>query len=153
MSKWYYEVEKDLNNIAKCIEHYEREIKSSKTDLQMKGQLIEKQASLLPSLFEKRFGQLQEIEAILEYLNIRLKKERSKSFKKFLETYPRALTSADCNKYVDGDDNVVNMALIVNEFALLRNKFLAVHKGLEQKSWMISHITRLRCAGLDDAAM
>ena len=49
--------------------------------------------------------------------------------------------------------NPINMSLLVNEFALLRNKFLGISKGLDTKNWMIGHITRLRCAGLDDVTV
>jgi hypothetical protein len=37
----------------------------------------------LPGITEHRFNQLQEIEAILEHLNIELRRERSKVFRKY----------------------------------------------------------------------
>ncbi len=76
---------------------------------------------------------------------------RTTKFKKFLESYNKTLSSRDAEKYVDGEVDVVDMTLLVNEFALLRNKFLGIIKGLDQKGWMLGHITKLRCAGLDDA--
>ena len=42
---------------------------------------------------------------------------------------------------------------IINEFALLRNKWLGVMKGLDQKQWQITNITKLRVAGMDDASL
>ena len=63
----------------------------------------------MPGIVEERFGQLQQLEAILEYLNIELRRLRSKTFKKFLENYNRALSSRDAEKYVDGEDDVVDI--------------------------------------------
>ena len=153
MSKWYYLVIDDIQNIADCVQYFESELASAKFEVGMKGKTIETHTAELPGIVENRYSQLQEIEAILEHLNILLRKERSRSFKKFLEHYQRVLSSADCIKYVDGDDEVINMSILVNEFALLRNKYLAIHKGLESKGWMLSHITKLKCAGLDDATI
>jgi hypothetical protein len=105
----------------------------------------------LPGIVEERFSQLQQIEAILEYLNIELRRIRSKSFKKFLENYNRALSSRDAEKYVDGEQDVVDMDKIINEFALLRNQWLGITKGLDQKQWQITNIVKLRVAGMEDA--
>ena len=115
--------------------------------------LIERNLSGLPGVTEHRFNQLQEIEAILEYLNIQLRKIRRKHFQKYLEAYARALTSRDAEKYVDGEDEVVDFETIINEVALLRNRWLGIMKGLESKNFMLGHITRLRTAGMEDVAV
>jgi hypothetical protein len=46
---------------------------------------------------------------------------------------------------------VVTMATLINEVALVRNKYLALIKGLEQKSYNISNIIKLRIVGMEDA--
>lgn len=150
MSKWYYKVVDNLENIVPCIEYFTKELDAAKVQLSLKGKSIERHSSELPGIFEERFAQLQEVEAILEYLNIKLSKKRSDVFKKFLEHYQRALTSRDCEKYVDGDDEVVDMTLLVNEFSLVRNRYLALIKGLDSKGWQISHLTKLKAAGMED---
>ena len=42
---------------------------------------------------------------------------------------------------------------IINEFALLRNKWLGITKGLDQKQWQITNIVKLRVAGMEDASI
>jgi hypothetical protein len=107
----------------------------------------------MPGIVENRFNQLQEIEAILNYLNIELRRLRSMYFKKYLENYQRALSSRDVDRYVDGEADVVDYEKIINEFALLRNKWLGLLKALDQKHWSISNVTKLRVAGMEDAAL
>ncbi|NBO28717.1 MAG: hypothetical protein EBV10_05665 [Synechococcaceae bacterium WB6_1A_059] len=114
---------------------------------------IEKASANLPGIVEHRFNQLQELEAILEYLNIELRRTRSKAFKKYLENYQRALSSRDVEKYVDGEDDVVDMEKIINEFAMLRNQWLGIIKGLDIKQWQLSNIIKLRTAGLEDITL
>jgi len=111
---------------------------------------VEKHISALPGITEHRFNQLQEIEAVLNFLNIQLRKIRRKHFQKYLEGYARALTSRDAEKYVDGEDEVIDFETIINEVALLRNRWLGIMKGLDTKQWQMGHVVRLRTAGMED---
>ena len=87
---------------------------------------------------------------MLNFLNIQLRKIRRKHFQKYLEGYARALTSRDAEKYVDGEDEVIDYETIINEVAYLRNRWLGIMKGLEAKNFMTGHIVRLRTAGMED---
>jgi hypothetical protein len=146
---WYSKVVASLGNIPDFIQHYERELDEARRDCRISG-LVEKNISTLPGITEHRFNQLQEIEAVLNFLNIQLRKIRRRHFQKYLEAYARALTSRDAEKYVDGEDEVIDFETIINEVALLRNKWLGILKGLDAKQWQMGHIVRLRTAGMED---
>lgn len=147
---WYTEVSRDISKIPDAVLFFEQELEDARQEVKLYGNL-EKAAASMPGIVEHRFSQLQEIEAILEYLNIELRRLKSSFFRKYLENYARALSSRDCEKYVDGEADVVDMEKIINEFALLRNKWLGITKGLDQKQWQITNITKLRVAGMEDA--
>jgi hypothetical protein len=146
---WYNKVVANLAEIPAFINYYEGELSQAKSEIIIRGN-VEKSVSNLPGVTEHRFNQLQEIEAILNFLNIQLRKIRRKHFQKYLEAYARALTSRDAEKYVDGEDEVIDFETIINEVALLRNKWLGIMKGLESKNFMIGHVVRLRTAGMED---
>lgn len=150
---WYYKVTNNLALIPDFIDYYENELINARKELSLKGLSIEKHAAELPGIVETRYAQLQEVVSVLEYLNIQLRKDRSLEFKKFLEAYNKALSSRDAEKYVDGVSSIVDSSLLINEVALLRNKFLGITKALETKNFMTSNIVRLRVAGIDDAAL
>ena len=114
------------------------------------GGIVERNITALPGITEHRFNQLQEIEAVLNFLNIQLRKIRRRHFQKYLEGYARALTSRDAEKYVDGEDEVIDFETIINEVALLRNRFLGIMKAMESKNFMLGHVVRLRAAGMED---
>ena len=149
---WYSKIVDSLANIPDFINYYENELRSAKFEISVKGK-VEKNLADLPGLTEHRFNQLQEIEAVLNYLNIQLRKIRRKHFQKYLEGYNRALTSRDAEKYVDGEEEVIYFDCIINEVALIRNKWLGLMKGLESKNFMLGHITRLRTAGMEDVSL
>ena len=149
---WYNQIVNDLSAIPDFIQHYEHELNSAKSEIAIRGN-VEKSLSNLPGITEHRFNQLQEIEAVLNYLNIQLRKIRRRHFQKYLEAYARALTSRDAEKYVDGEDEVIDFETIINEVALIRNKWLGIMKGIESKNFMLGHVVRLRTAGMEDVVV
>jgi hypothetical protein len=149
---WYNKVTSDISNLPDFIDHYTRELEIATNECRIKG-IVEKNISSLPGITEHRFNQLQEIEAVLNYMNIQLRKIRRKYFQKYLEHYQRALTSRDAEKYVDGEDEVIDYETLINEVALLRNKWLGIMKGLDTKQWQLGHIVRLRTAGMEDVSV
>jgi uncharacterized protein YfdQ (DUF2303 family) len=146
---WYSRVTADLSAIPDFIAHYETELENAKKECRVGG-IVEKNITSLPGITEHRFNQLQEIEAVLNYLNIQIRKIRRKHFQKYLEGYARALTSRDAEKYVDGEDEVIDFETLINEVALLRNRYLGIMKAMETKNFMLGHIVRLRAAGMED---
>ena len=152
MAGWDNKVSDNLSNIVDAIDYFEAELEEAKKECYIRGN-VERNSAALPGITEHRFNQLQEIEAILEHINIQLRKTRSKVFRNFLESYNRQLTSRDADKYVDGDDEVVTLTSLANQFGLLRNKYLGIMKGLDTKQWQIGHIVKLRTAGMEDISI
>jgi len=149
---WYSRITSDLSVIPDFLTHYEGELVSARADVKVYGN-VEKNIANLPGVTEFRFNQLQEIEAVLNYLNIKLRQIRRKHFQKYLENYNRALTSRDAEKYVDGEQEVIDFEVLINEVALLRNKWLGILKGIDAKQWQLGHIVRLRTAGMEDISI
>jgi hypothetical protein len=149
---WYSKVTADLSALPDFITHYDNELISAKGDVRVSGN-VEKNIAALPGITEYRFNQLQEIEAVLNYLNIQLRKIRRKHFQKYLEKYNRTLSSRDAEKYVDGEDEVIDYEVLINEVGLMRNKWLGIIKALESKNFMLGHVVRLRTAGMEDISI
>jgi hypothetical protein len=152
MSNWLTKVSTDISKLPDFISFYESELLSAKQDVKIWGN-VEKNIAALPGITEHRFNQLQEIEAVLNHLNIQLRKIRRKHFQKYLEAYNRALTSRDAEKYTDGEQEVIDYETLINEVALMRNKWLGVMKGLDAKQWQMGHIVRLRTSGMEDITL
>jgi hypothetical protein len=146
---WYNKVVENIGNLPDFLMHYRNELLGAKKDVSIYG-YVERNIADLPGITEHRFHQLQEIEAVLNFLNIQLRKIRRKHFQKYLEAYQRALTSRDAEKYVDGEDEVIEYETLINDIALLRNQWLGIMKGLESKNFMLGHVVRLRASGMED---
>ena len=99
---WLSRITSDLGNIPDFLDHFRVELVNAQIEVAIKGNL-ERNLSTLPGITEYRFGQLQTVESVLNYLNIKLKKLKNKHFRLYLEKYAKALTSRDAEKYSDGE--------------------------------------------------
>jgi hypothetical protein len=149
MAGWYNKVKDDVSNIVDAIGYFEKELDAARPETFLNGSL-EKNSREIPGIIAWRFGQLQEIEAILEHLNISARKIHHKHYRVYLEHYNKVLSSRDADKFASGEAEYVDMENIINEFALVRNGYMALMKGLEAKQYQIGHVTKLRAAGLED---
>ena len=149
---WYNKVIADISHVPNALAYYNKEASEAGAEVKLRG-VLERASASLPGLVEYRYNQLQELEAILEHINISLRKERSITIRKYMENYNRELTLREIEKWIDGEPNVIALSELINEIAFVRNKFLGIMKGLEIKAFQLNNITRLRCAGIEDASV
>jgi len=90
---WYSTIANDITKLPNGILHFQIELTNAKQECKITGN-VEKASAAMPGIVEHRYNQLQEIEAILEFLNIELKRLKSYHFKKYLKTSARALAVA-----------------------------------------------------------
>ena len=147
---WYSNIVKDWSEIPNFIQFFEKELTDARKEVKIHGN-IEMNSTRLPAYVELRFGQLQEIEAILEHLNIQLRRKRSQYLRKYLENYNKVLSSRDAEKYADGEDEIVAIGELINQVALIRNQYLGITKGFEIKHFQLTNIIKLRVAGMEDS--
>ncbi len=146
---WYSRVSTDLSLLPDFISYYDNELLAAKKECAITGK-VEVLLSQLPGITEHRFNQLQDVEAVLNFLNIQLRKLRKEHFQKYLEGYARALTSRDAEKYTDGTADVIDFEVIINDVAFVRNRFLGIIKAFESKNYMLGHLSKLKSAGFED---
>lgn len=152
--KWYRKVSQNPDNadiLMAALDYFESEYEVAKSELNVKGMRIEEVARRIPGMVEYRFGQLQEIEAILSLFELNADKAVSEAKKRYLENYQRSLSDRTAEKYAETDDDVIARKLIIIEVARVRNLFLSITKGLEYLHFQLSNVTRLRQAGIEDA--
>jgi hypothetical protein len=145
-------VKSDMGVIPDMIEYYLKELDTAQKETRILGSL-EQQNQALPGQVSHRFNQLQDLESVLKFLNVRYDKMRSDHYRRYLERYNRELTDRSIEKYIDGEADIVGMLDVINEVALMRNKYLGIMKGFDVKSYSMGNITRLRIAGMNDAEL
>ncbi len=150
--QWFSLIKHDLSQLPDMVDYYNQELESAHKETRITGSL-EKQSQELPGHVSHRFNQLQELESVLKFLNVKYDKLRSDHYRKYLERYNRELSDRSIEKYIDGEPDIVQMLDLINEVALVRNKYLGIMKALDAKSYSLGNITRLRIAGMNDHMM
>lgn len=150
MKPWHWVIKADKTKIIDFVNYFNDELEEARKEIKQVG-VIEAIAAKLPSYHENRFGQLQQIESVMEVLEIEMRQLEAEKFKHFLEHYRRQLSSSDCKKYVDGDKEVVDLSELINEVAYIRNQYVGIVKSIEMKAFQLNNIVKLRTAGIEDA--
>ncbi len=150
--QWYNRCRDDMSLLPDMVEFFNKELADAQTETKIRGSL-EKNSQDLPGIVSHRFNQLQEIESVLKFLNVKYDKMRSDHYRRYLERYNRELSDRSIEKYIDGESDIVDMNNLINEVALVRNKYLGIMKGLDAKGFSLGNITRLRIAGMNDAEL
>lgn len=135
-----------------ALDYFQLQLEEAQKELKISG-FLAKEAAELPGLLSYRYNQLQELEALLQFLNIKYKGVKGKAFKRYLEAYSKALTSRDADRYADAEKDVTDLDLLINVVALTRNQFLGIVKGLEAKHWQLNALTKLKVAGFEDTQL
>jgi len=147
---WYNRIVDDMSKLPDAMDWFQKQLESAWDEAKIIGS-VEKNAQDLSGIMAYRFGQLQEVEAILKLMNIKYDKMRSDHYKRYTERYNRELTDRSIEKYIDGEDDIVTMSMLINDISLVRNRYLALIKGLDIKQFQISNIVKLRIVGMEDA--
>ena len=149
---WFVRVRMDMSVLPDMIDYYNQELEHAQKETRISSSL-EKQNQDLPGQVSHRFNQLQDLESVLKYLNVKYDKQRSDHYRKYLERYNRELSDRSIEKYIDGEADIVDMLSVINEVALVRNRYLGVMKGFDVKSYSLGNIVRLRIAGMNDSEL
>jgi len=149
---WFVRVRSDMSVLPDMIDYYNSELEQAQKETRILGSL-EKQNQDLPGQVSHRFNQLQDLESVLKYLNVKYDKQRSDHYRRYLERYNRELSDRSIEKYIDGEADIVDMLSVINEVALVRNRYLGVMKGFDVKSYSLGNIVRLRIAGMNDSEL
>lgn len=154
MSKWFRAISSspDYGPLAEALEWFENEHEQAQKDTHPTGRLW-KASQSIAGVMELRWNQLQELEAILGFLEIERKKVFDKWHKHYANNYSKALTEAQAAKHAEREIEVLNIELIIVEVALVRNKFLGLTKALEALAYQLGNLTRLKVAGVEDAEL
>ena len=154
MAKWFARISKEpdnLDHILDALEWFDQQYEEGRKELITTGRRIENVCLEVPSLLEYRYGQTQELEAILQLLEIRESKLINDGRRKYSEHYARQLSDRTSGQYAENDPEIVILKEIRTHVALVRNKFLGLLAAYEKLHFSVGYVVKLRIAGFDDA--
>ena len=145
--------EENLSSIVDLVPKYEALLVKAEKIFQLDGLRLEQIAKTTPQYQHAYDTAYQELKALEEWLTGIKEKRMAKKWKKYLENYPRALSTRDIQAYIAGENEIVEINQIITEVSLLKNQTLSVVEAIKNLGWMIGHITKLRVAEMQEAIL
>lgn len=142
--------------ILDACDHFEREHAEAVAEVDlaaMRGIRVSEWQKRIPGIIGYRYGQLEEINDIVGYLDIRDTEVRGLRRRHYLEHYERTLTATTVEKYVEADAEVIALRLLRSHVLNIRNKFTALFKQLESLHYQLISLAKSLAAGVEDAVM
>lgn len=151
---WYRKVTSDPNDLSPVVDaldHFEEVYQEGRATLEVDQKVVVKVASQLPGLVEYYFAQWKEICAIYEYLELRGDKAHAEAKRRFMESYPKAISERAADNYALTDEEVQAIRMVAIEVKLMREKFAGLSKGFEYLHYQLTNIRALRVAQMEDS--
>ena len=143
-------VKSDPKALIDYLDKAEDEYEKGKSKLRVSGEL-QKEASEHPAWLGRLDEIRAELKALKNYYRGKADRTRGTLYREYLEQYSRALGKQDIEQYINSDKRWQKEDDLAQEIELLYNKFENLVEAFKSKGWAISHIVKLRVAGLEDA--
>jgi hypothetical protein len=152
MSKWFYRIlanPDDYGLLTDAIAYFNNELDEATEEVKLCGVLVSS-ASKLPGKVEYRYAQYQEALAIYKFFEMKKEKAKNSAYINLQNSYKRALSARELEKFSDNDDEVIAISTILLDIDLVCNKYAGIMKAFDIQNWQISNITKLKVAGFED---
>jgi hypothetical protein len=145
--------EEKMEEIIDLLPKYEQRIQAAEPLFKLEGRRLEEIIRTLPHNLASYDESYQQLKALEEWINNIKEKKVGKLWKKYNEGYSRTLSTRDIQAYIASEKEIVELNQIIIEVTLLKNNLLSIVEALKQLGWMLSHITKLRVAEMQDAIL
>jgi hypothetical protein len=141
-----------LTVLAQQLPRFELKIAQAAPVFQLEGQRLEHVARTLPHHQAEYDQLLREAKALYAWLEVWQGKLEAKHLKNY-HRGSRAMTAKELGTFIAGEPDMVEHSEIMIDVALVRDKLDAIVEAIRQLGWMLSHITKLRVAELQDVLL
>ena len=141
-----------LEQIETILAEYENEYDSKEYEknLALKGKTLGEANREQPAWFAYYTQRLAEIGAVLGHVTAELAKVRTRRYIKLTEGYSQDLNITDKNKYVEGDESVLEVNSVLLEVKELYEKYKGIVAAFEQRGYQLRNLTELAVAEMKD---
>lgn len=143
----------DLSSVVSYLKRYEDRLEEIRSIFEIEGKKLEAVNRTLPGYLARYDEIYNELKTLEDFLDKRRDAIVAPLWKKYNEKYSRQLSTRDITAYIAGEPEYVSITELMLEVKLLKEKYGAVVKALEQMGWSLKNIVELRIHELQDAIL
>jgi hypothetical protein len=135
------------------LEKYEREIELAEQRILLQGRTLE-ESNRDQSKWMLHYGTLKaEADSVVHYSEMRADQMRSDAFKRVKATSDRNLADRTIDKYVESDQDLINILVILFQVRGARDRLAAVVEAFKSRGFALRHITDARINSIHMAVL
>lgn len=134
---------KNVTNVVKIIEIYEKSIEDFEDRLRLKGKNIVVANNEQPSWLVYYDARRSELKSALDYMESHVQKVRGKLWKDYTENYSRDLQAKDKEQYINNEPSFLNAYELYLELKDLYDRYVAIVDAFKARGYALNNITRL----------
>lgn len=143
----------DHDAVIKLIEKYEQELSDAEDAIVIKGKTLE-EANVEQGLLMHRFARVYaECRNVVKYLDSRGDQIRAETFKKIKNSSDRTLADRTIDKYVEGEQILMDHIALVIEMRNLEDKLGAVVEAIKMRGYALNNVTKARIESVHMAVL
>lgn len=143
----------DLSSVVSYLKRYEDQLEEIRSIFQIEGKKLEAVNRTLPGYLARYDEIYNELKTLEDFLDKKRDTIVAPLWKKYNEKYSRQLSMRDITAYIAGEPDYVSITELILEVKLLKEKYGAVVKALEQMGWSLKNIVELRIHELQDVVL
>lgn len=143
----------DDEALIATLEKYEAALEESESGVELQGKTLEdanREQGVLMHKYSRLFAEARAIAKLLELRSHRTRADLTKKIKKGSDL---ALGDRVIDKYVDGEQSMIDDLALVLEFKLLEEKLGAVVEAIKIRGFALNNITRSRIENVHMAVL
>lgn len=143
----------NYSKLPSILEAYENALIDYEENIKIEGKLLEhanrEQAAWQSFYDQKRL----ELYTLVKYFEGQINKVRGILYKRYTENYSRELSDRLKDKYIDKEEEYLNIFEIYLEVKELYNKYESIVETFKSRGYALNNITKIRVAALEDVTI
>jgi hypothetical protein len=139
-----------LKKVPARLALYEQLVENAESLFKLEGKSLEEACKEHAQNLMMYDLMLQECKTIEETIKVKTEEIESNLYRKYNESYQRALGTTEIKQYIKGDPSYISAYEILLEVNHIKRKLESVVEALKSMGWSLSHIVKLRVAQLGD---
>lgn len=133
------------------LDQFAADLIPAKKQLDNDGRLLEtclsKNSALMHYYDERRIR----LHSLVKFFRLEVDRVRGEKYIQYNENYSRSITIQMMNKYIDAEEDYLNVYKILIEVEEVYENYVSVVDGFKQRHYELTNMTKLRIANLEFA--
>ncbi len=131
------------------LDQFAKDLIPAKNQLDNDGKLLEtclsKNSAFMHYYDERRI----QLHSLVKFFRLEVDRVRGEKYKQYNENYSRSITIQMMNKYIDAEEDYLNVYKILIEVEEVYENYVSAVDGFKQRHYELTNMTKLRIANLE----